>query len=144
MFRIAKSHEKAVIPCRGRPGDAGMDLFACEALTIAPHDRGLVNVGIVIEIPEDCYARIAPRSGLAVRSGIQVGAGVVDCTYRGTIKVLLFNHGSEPFDVRVGDRIAQIIFEKIYPEAVFEEVADPSELSDTTRGAGGFGSSGAR
>lgn len=142
MFRIAKTHEKAVIPRRGRPGDAGMDLYSCEALRILPGDRALIDIGVVIEIPGDCYARIAPRSGLAVKHGIQVGAGVVDSTYRGNIKVLLFNLGHDTFEVNVGDRIAQIVFEKIYSCASFTEVVDAGYLSNTIRGDGGFGSSG--
>ena len=84
------------------------------------------------------YGRIAPRSGLAVRNAIHVGAGVVDADYRGEVKVLLFNHSDEAFEVKEGDRIAQMIIEK-YTMTALEEVQD---LSETERGAGGFGSTG--
>ena len=143
MFRFAKTREDAIIPTRGRKGDAGFDLHACDEVTIAPGERALVDVGIAIEIPEDCYGRVAPRSGLSVKHGVQVGAGVVDSTYRGTIKVLLFNHGQEPFHVGKDDRIAQLIFERIYtPGYESIEVVSYENLTTTVRGDGGFGSSG--
>jgi dUTP pyrophosphatase len=143
MFRFAKTHPAATLPSRGRPGDAGFDLFACEDATLEPGTRRLVDCGVAIEIPADCYGRVAPRSGLAVKHGIQVGAGVVDATYRGSIRALLFNHGDAPFSIRAGDRIAQLVFEMIYTPIKIEEV--PYEaLSDTVRGDGGFGSSGTR
>lgn len=141
MFRFAKTNENAILPKQGREGDAGFDLFACEDAIIEPSQRALVDAGVAIEIPQDCYGRVAPRSGLAVKHGIQVGAGVVDSTYRGSIRVLLFNHSSEPFHVSKGDRIAQLIFEKIYVPANIAEVSY-EELSATVRGDGGFGSSG--
>lgn len=141
MFRFAKTRPDAILPRRGRDGDAGFDLFACEGATIQGGARALIDCGVALQIPEDCYARVAPRSGLAVKNGIQVGAGVVDSTYRGSIRVLLFNHGTEPFHVSAGDRIAQILFERIYYPKSIEEVSY-DELTDTVRGDGGFGSSG--
>jgi dUTP pyrophosphatase len=140
MFSFAKTRNDAILPRRGRDGDAGLDLHACDACVIQPGERALVDAGVALQIPEDCYGRVAPRSGLAVKHGIQVGAGVVDSTYRGSIHVLLFNHGSEPFSVQQGDRIAQIIFEKIYSPQ-FHEVS-LAHLDPTVRGKGGFGSSG--
>lgn len=143
MFRFAKTNPEATLPKRGRPGDAGFDLSSCEDVTIEPNTRALVDTGVALEIPFDCYGRVAPRSGLAVKHGIQVGAGVVDSTYRGSIRALLFNHGSEPFHISKGDRIAQIIFERIYmpSDSNIEEVTY-EELSETMRADGGFGSSG--
>lgn len=143
MFRFAKTNPEATLPKRGRSGDAGFDLSSCEDVTIEPNTRALVDTGVALEIPADCYGRVAPRSGLAVKNGIQVGAGVVDSTYRGSVRALLFNHGSEPFKISKGDRIAQIIFEKIYmpSETDIEEVTY-EELSETVRADGGFGSSG--
>lgn len=141
MFRVSKVNENAKVPARGRDGDAGYDLSSCENVVIPAHHYGTVDTGIAIDIPSDCYARVAPRSGLACKHGIQVGAGVVDSNYRGTIRVLLFNHGTEPFLIQQGDRIAQLIFERIYTPTFFEEVAY-EELTNTARGANGFGSSG--
>lgn len=91
-------------------------------------------------MPAGCYGRVAPRSGLAAKHGIDVGAGVIDEDYRGNIGVVLFNHGKEAFEIKRGDRIAQLICERIvYP--VLEEV---EKLTETVRGAGGFGSTGTK
>jgi dUTP pyrophosphatase len=101
----------------------------------------MIQTGVVLQIPGDCYARIAPRSGLALKHGIDVLAGVVDSNYRNTIQVILQNHGQQAFKVKVGDRIAQLIFERIYlPETIEQVLID--ELSETTRGENGLGSSG--
>lgn len=143
MFRIARVHPDAKIPQRACESDAGMDLCACEDVVIPNGERALVDTGLIMEIPTDCYARVAPRSGLAVKHGIQTGAGVVDAGYRGQVKVLLFNHGNTPFIIHAGDRIAQVIFERIYAPNAFEEVPVES-LTSTNRGAGGFGSTGTR
>jgi len=100
-----------------------------------------VSTGIALEIPGDCsYGRIAPRSGLAVKHGIQVGAGVVDADYRGEVKVLLFNHGSDTFSATAGDRIAQLIIERCKMPDV--TVVTDRALSATERGTSGFGSTG--
>lgn len=141
MFRVAKLHELAQVPRRNGPGDAGYDVFAVEDVVIEPQYWKGVGTGITLEFPSDCYARVAPRSGLAYKKGIDVLAGVVDSSYRGEIRAILVNHGTEPFHIRVGDRIAQIIFERIYTPEVIAEVP-LEELSNTQRGEGGFGSTG--
>lgn len=124
---------------RANPTDAGMDLLASEDKVIPPLSRAVVSTGISMEIPPGYYGRIAPRSGLALRYGIDVLAGVVDSSYRGEIRVILFNTDKEEiFSVRQGDKIAQMIIEKHYN---FEFV-EVEELSSTERGAGGFGSTG--
>lgn len=124
---------------RANPTDAGMDLLASEDRTIPPLSRVIVGTGIFMEIPDGYYGRIAPRSGLAHKYGIDVLAGVVDSSYRGEIRVILYNTDKdESFQVRSGDKIAQMIIEKHY-NFQFVEV---DELSDTTRGSGGFGSTG--
>ena len=129
--------EHARLPARqGRA--AGYDVFAAAPVDIAAGSRALVPTGLRIAAPAGTYIRIAPRSGLAWKHGVQAGAGVVDEDYRGEIKVLLFNHGDEPFSVRTGDRVAQLVFERIAALAL-EEVA---ALDDTGRGEGGFGSTG--
>lgn len=131
---LSKSAKK---PIKGSKGSAGYDLCAAESLTIKSGYRKLISTGIALKIPDGYYGRIAPRSGLAVSHGINVGAGVIDNDYRGEIKVLLFNHGESDFTINEGDRIAQIILEPYLVAELLE-----SELDDTVRGAGGFGSTG--
>lgn len=142
MFRVAKLHPEAEIPQRNGPGDAGYDVFSVEDAVIDPQEWKGVGTGITLEFPSDCYARVAPRSGLAFKKGIHVLAGVVDSSYRGEIRAILLNHGKVPVEIRKGDRIAQLIFEKIYTPQVLVE-APLEELTNTDRGAGGFGSTGA-
>ena len=140
MLRVKKLSESAVLPIRGSSGAAGYDLTSTESHVILPGHRAVVGTGLAIEIPEGTYGRIAPRSGLAVKSGIQVGAGVVDSDYRGEVKVVLFNQDhTNTYIVKPGYRIAQLILEKIECPAV-EEIKD--ELDITERGDGGFGSTG--
>lgn len=139
MFKVKLLNNDAKTPIKGSRFSAGLDLFSSEDFKIDPWDRRLISTGISIELPEGTYGRIAPRSGLAVKNGIQVGAGVIDRDYRGEIKVLLFNLSNEEFQGKKGDRIAQLILEKI------EEVKAPdivTVLSDSDRADKGFGSSG--
>lgn len=140
MFAAAKTRDTAVIPTRATPGSAGYDLSAAEDATIEPHTWKAVDTGIAIQIPTDCYARVAPRSGLAFKLGLDVFAGVVDSDYRDSIKVILMNHGTQPFVVHKGDRIAQLVFERIYTPDLREQTY--AELTHTERGQGGFGSTG--
>ena len=99
-----------------------------------------MHTGLSISFPAGLYAKIAPRSGLALKKFIDVGAGVVDSDYRGEVGVVLFNHGDQDFVVKMGDRIAQLILEKIDTPPVEEVQA----LDNTVRGAGGFGSTGVK
>lgn len=139
-LKVAFLNENARAPTRGSVHAAGYDLYAAEEKTIPANGRGLIDLGISMSIPEGTYARIAPRSGLAVKSGLTTGAGVIDYDYRGPVKVMIFNHSTEDFNVTIGDRVAQMILEKIVtPEVSVVEVAD---LDSTERGAGGFGSTG--
>ena len=125
-------------PTRANASDAGWDLRASEQRTLAPGERALIDVGIRVAVEDGQMARILPRSGLAVKSGIDTLAGVVDAGYRGPVKVALMNHGSESFVVNVGDRIAQLVVMQIdSSEAEFVD-----SLEDTERSDGGFGSSG--
>ena len=123
-------------------GSAGMDLRSVDKVTINPGERKLVNTGIKIALPEGYEAQIRPRSGLALKKGISVlnTPGTVDVDYRNYIGVILINHGSEPFDVNPGDRIAQMVVTKY--ERVEWELTD--ELDKTERGEGGFGHSGVK
>lgn len=140
MLRVKKLSESAVLPVRGSTGAAGYDLTSTESHVILPGHRAVVGTGLAIEVPPGTYGRVAPRSGLAVKSGIQVGAGVVDSDYRGEVKVVLFNQdNSKTYTVKPGYRIAQLVLEKIECPEV-EEIKD--ELDSTERGHGGFGSTG--
>jgi dUTP pyrophosphatase len=138
MFQVKKLVSYAVIPKRATEGSAGLDVSSSVDLTIPSQKWLAVPTGISIMVPKDCYARLAPRSGLAFKYGIQVGAGVIDSDYTGEIKVILFNHGENDFTIKTGDRIAQLIFEKIFTE----DLQEVDELVKTERGAGGFGSTG--
>lgn len=136
--KIKKLQAGARLPARASHHDAGADLFCLDAFTLAPGERQLIPTGLAIEIPPGHYGRVGPRSGLAVKQGIDTMAGIVDSGYRGHLQVLLINLGSEPISFEAGARIAQLIIERI---AVCDfEWAE--ELSDTERGAGGFGSTG--
>eukprot|EP00798_Chlamydomonas_sp_ICE-L_P017737 gene17737-24097_t len=137
-LRVQLLNDRARAPERKTPGAAGYDMHACEAVTVMPSSWGLVDTGIAIAIPAGTYGRVAPRSGLAVR-GVHVGAGVIDEDYRGPVKVLLFNHSStDCLKVEIGDRIAQLVLEVIRtPDVVVVDTLD-----ETTRGEGGFGSTG--
>lgn len=138
-MQIKRLTENAKLPSRGSEGAAGYDLYSTSKHVIKPGERVLVSTGLAINLKRGRYARIAPRSGLSVKYGIHVGAGVVDSDYRGEIKVLLYNLDTKnDFEVNIGDRIAQMIIE--YCDT--PEIEDVSELDDTVRGSDGFGSTG--
>ncbi len=139
-MRIKKLDPGIELPSYAHPGDAGLDIRSAEDVVILPGERALVSTGFAMALPEGYAAFVQPRSGLAAREGISIvnTPGLIDCHYRGEVKVILINHGSEPFRVRRGDRIAQMVVQRV-EEARVEEVY---ELDDTTRGEGGFGSTG--
>ena len=128
------------LPRYGTEGAAGLDIVAAEDLTLQPGQRHAVATGFAIAIPDGYEVQVRPRSGLALKHGITClnTPGTIDHDYRGEVKVILANLGSEPFEVRRGERIAQLVPAPVL-KARFTEVA---ELSDTVRGAGGFGSTG--
>ena len=129
----------AIVPTRGSDGAVGYDLYSSEdAIVPCQAGRALVGTGITIVLPSSVYGRVAPRSGLAVKHCINVGAGVIDPDYTGEIKVVLFNHGEKDFEIKKGDRIAQLILER-YETPPIEEI---NIVEDTERGSGGFGSTG--
>jgi dUTP pyrophosphatase len=138
MLRICKLSQNAITPTRSSEGSAGLDLFSAVATEIGPKQRALVSTDIAIECPHGTYGRIAPRSGLAVKYFIDVGAGVIDSDYRGIVKILLFNFGNSTFTIKKGERIAQLIIERILIPDI--EIVDV--LCFSTRGQNGFGSSG--
>jgi dUTP pyrophosphatase len=106
VLKVKRSTEKAKIPTKGSKDTAGHDLYSIEEKTISKESQELISTGIHISIPKETYTRIAPRSGLATRNMIGIGAGVIDEDYRGEIKVLIFNHRHQDFHVKEGDRIA--------------------------------------
>lgn len=137
-LQIKKLKEKAILPKKANEFAAGFDIFSAEDKIIPSKSKSLVSTGISIAIPYGNYGRIAPRSGLAAKNFIDVGAGVIDVDYRGEVFVLLFNFGDEDFVVKEGDRIAQLIIEKIS----ILDIEEVDELNKTCRGDGGFGSTG--
>jgi dUTP pyrophosphatase len=129
------------LPSYARPGDAGADLMTTVDLTLRPGERAMVPTGISIALPEGYVALVHPRSGLAARHGLSIvnSPGTVDSGYRGEIKVMLINHDPvEPIELRRGDRIAQLVFQR-FERASFTEV---DALPGSVRGAGGYGSTG--
>ncbi|PSS31348.1 Deoxyuridine 5'-triphosphate nucleotidohydrolase [Actinidia chinensis var. chinensis] len=138
ILKVKKLSEKAVLPSRASPLSAGYDLSSAKEIKVLARGKALVPTDLSIAIPEGTYARIAPRSGLAWKHSIDVGAGVIDADYRGPVGVILFNHSDTDFEVKVGDRIAQLIIEVI----MIPDVAEVDDLDSTARGSGGFGSTG--
>lgn len=128
------------LPAYTTVGAAGMDVVSAEDVTIAPGERHAVATGLALAIPEGYEIQVRPRSGLALKHGISVPntPGTIDSDYRGELKVILINLGGEPFAIARGDRVAQLVLAPVV-QAAWEEVA---ELGATTRGEGGFGSTG--
>lgn len=138
-LKFLRLHPAAKLPTRGSRQAAGLDLYSIEDVTLeATGGRAAVRTGLAVAIPRGFYGRIAPRSGLAVNYGLDVLAGVIDSDYRGEIVCALVNHGREALTIDAGQRVAQLILEAIIaPEPVWADALD-----ETTRGAGGFGSTG--
>jgi dUTP pyrophosphatase len=134
------------LPAYQSDGAAGMDLLAAvdkdRPLNLAPGARALVPTGLVLELPEGCEAQVRPRSGLALRHGLTVlnSPGTIDCDYRGEVGVLLINLGDAPFRIKRGERIAQLVVQRVERARLVEA----KRAAETRRGAGGFGSTGTR
>ncbi|CAL9162223.1 unnamed protein product, partial [Musa hybrid cultivar] len=138
LLKVKKLSDKAVLPSRASPLSAGYDLSSAVETKVPARGKALVPTDLSIAIPDGTYARIAPRSGLAWKHSIDVGAGVIDADYRGPLGVVLFNFSDVDFEVKEGDRIAQLIIERI----MTPEVLQVDDLDSTARGVGGFGSTG--
>ena len=140
--QIKKLDPKAKIPEYKTKGASGVDIMALleNKITLDPGESKIIPTGLSIAIPDDLEVQIRPRSGLAAKSNISVlnTPGTIDSDYRGEIKIILVNHGNEKFDIKNGDRIAQMVLVPVL-KFKFEEV---SKLDDTIRGSGGFGSTG--
>jgi dUTP pyrophosphatase len=140
-LNVSRLKEGATLPTRAHEGDAGLDLYACEAAHLGPGERWSVSTGIAVEVPEGHAGLVLPRSGLAREHGISLvnGPGLIDSGYRGEISVLLLNTDpAEVFRIEPGDRIAQLV---IVPIALAEPL-EAEALAESARGEGGFGSSG--
>jgi dUTP pyrophosphatase len=140
-LRVTKLKDNAVIPTRAHPGDAGLDLYSTEIAHLGPGERWSVGTGIALEIPEGHAGLVLPRSGLAREHGIALvnSPGLIDAGYRGEVRVLLLNTDpAETVRIEAGARIAQLV---VTPVAIAAPV-EVTELSDSARGEGGFGSSG--
>lgn len=129
------------LPAYARPGDAGLDLHAAHDLTLEPGARALVGTGLAVAIPPGFAGLVLPRSGLARAQGVTVlnAPGLVDAGYRGELKVLLVNHGGGPVTLRRGERVAQLVIQRVESA----ELIEVAELPPSERGEGGFGSTGA-
>ncbi|XP_046548183.1 LOW QUALITY PROTEIN: deoxyuridine 5'-triphosphate nucleotidohydrolase-like [Haliotis rubra] len=137
-LQFAKLTENGRAPTRGSKYAAGYDLYSAYDYLIPAGDKIIAKTDIQIAVPEGSYGRVAPRSGLAAKHFIDVGAGVIDQDYRGNVGVVMFNFGKQDFKVNSGDRIAQLICERIY----IPELQELEKLDATERGSGGFGSTG--
>ena len=138
VLKFVRVSNKARIPTRGTPRSAGYDLYSAVNITLVPKGKAIITTDLIISVPEGTYGRIAPRSGLAANHSINVGAGVIDEDFRGILKIILFNHSEIPFYIKEGDRVAQLICEKI----VSPDLLEVTSLGGTERGKKGFGSSG--
>ncbi|KAJ6815180.1 guanine nucleotide-binding protein subunit beta isoform X1 [Iris pallida] len=138
LLKIKKLSENAITPSRASSLSAGYDLSSAVETKVPARGKALVPTDLSIAVPDGTYARIAPRSGLAWKHSIHVGAGVIDADYRGPVGVVLFNFSDVDFEVKPGDRIAQMIIERV----VTPDVVEVEDLDYTDRGAGGFGSTG--
>ena len=138
MLQFKKLSKNARTPFRASGSAAGFDLFSAESKLISPQDKAIVKTDIAIQLPMGTYGRISPRSGLAAKNFIDVAGGVIDQGYRGAIGVILVNHNTEAYQVIQGQRIAQLIIEKI----CMPRLVEVQELNESQRGVGSFGSTG--
>lgn len=138
--KIRKINEEAKLPEYAHEGDAGLDLFSVDDIIILPGESKLIKTGIQMELPKGTEAQVRPRSGLALKNQITVlnTPGTIDEGYRGEVGVILINHGKQQFHVEKGMKIAQMVIKPVLKVNIKEVV----ELTNTTRGEGGFGSTG--
>ena len=138
VLRFKKLDPSAVLPRRGSAHAAGLDVCSIEDVEIGPKQRVMARTGLAVAIPVGFYGRIAPRSGLAAKNGLDVLAGVIDSDYRGEVCCLLYNTSDDVIKLAAGSKICQLIVEQI----ITPEAAWATDLDETARGAGGFGSTG--
>lgn len=142
VIRVKKLHPEAILPTYGTEEAAGADLYACldAPVTIQPGESAFISTGLALEVPKGCAGLIYARSGMACKRGLAPAnkVGVIDSDYRGEIRVVLLNHSGQAQTVQPGERIAQMIITPVLTPAY----AEAEDLTDTVRGAGGFGSTG--
>jgi len=138
VLRFKQLDSRAVLPRRGSALAAGLDICSIEDVELQPKQRATVRTGLAVAIPPGFYGRVAPRSGLAAKNGLDVLAGVIDSDYRGEICCVLYNTGDESITLPAGSKICQLVVEQI----ITPEAAWVNDLDETARGAGGFGSTG--
>ncbi len=136
--KIKKLKPEAVIPTYAHPGDAGMDLYSCEDYTLKAGERKLFGTGLSIELPEGYVSLFWDKSGLAAKQGLTVLAGVIEYTYRGEYGVVLLNTSDKEVEIKKGQKIAQLLIQPICTA----EIQEVTELSESSRGTSGFGSTG--
>jgi len=141
-IKVKKLHPNAVLPSYAHEGDAGMDLYAVEDVILWPGEPVAVPTGLSIELPKGYVALVWDKSGLSLKEGIKTMAGVCDSNYRGEYKIVLLNTTNQYYYIDKGDKIAQILIQPIM-QAEIEELKENEKLSETSRGSGGFGSTGA-
>ena len=140
VLPFKRLEEGAIVPHYAHEGDSGMDIHALEGMVINAYQFARVRTGIACDIPSGYELQVRPRSGLAAKKGVVTAFGTVDMGYRGEIGVTLFNHSDKPVEIASGDRVAQIV---LAPVVRAKPVETTAPLSQTERGAGGFGSTGA-
>jgi len=138
VLKFTKLTEHAFAPVKGSALAAGYDLKSAYDVVVPAQGKVLAKTDIQIQLPSGCYGRVAPRSGLTHKHNIHIGAGVIDEDYRGNVGVIMVNLSKVDFEVKKGDRIAQLICERIF----YPDIVEVKELSETERGEGGFGSTG--
>lgn len=137
-IKIKKIYPEAIIPAYGRQGDAGLDLFSCEDYLLAPGDRHLFKLGFAVELSPGTVGLMWDRSGMATNHGIHALAGVIDSNYRGEVCCVLYNTSGEPYTIKKGDKIAQMLIQR-FEQVDFKQV---EILPDSARGDKGWFSSG--
>jgi dUTP pyrophosphatase len=138
MIEIQKLDDAAIVPEIAHAGDAGMDLFSIETLELAPHERRAIKTGIALAIPDGYVGLVWDKSGRALKDGLTTLAGVIDSSYRGEVQVVLLNVADNAVTITAGEKIAQLLIQPVIAPTL--QVVET--LSDTTRGSGGFGSTG--
>ena len=139
-LKVVRLSDRATLPSRGSTFSAGLDLYSTLSGVLQPLERVLIPLDIAIELPESTFGHVLSRSGLSVKNGIHVGAGVIDEDYRGNVSVLLYNLGNKPFEYNIGDRIAQLVIKKYESVNVVE--GEYVNLKKSLRDQNGFGSTG--
>lgn len=141
MFKVCKITNEARIPTKNSQHAAGYDIYCHHDVVLPAKNKTMIPTGLIMEIPEGYYGKLESRSSVAWNGHTSIGAGVIDSDYRGEVKVIIFNHSDQDYHIKSGDRIAQLIILK-HENFVVTEVDDTGILTNTSRGSGGFGSTG--